>query len=264
MMPAAFSPLLAAARQHLGKGKKNVFSLSKSLHLAAEVLAVDSGLKPAFLYDHSSAGIIQLQDYLHELHFIGFIQHHLHLLDISDNIILVNVENTVSNLESSWLRKRVVDISSSLTSPVVCEPGHPREIEGHILELLHHLTMFGNGTPGTISTGTISNPKWNLCTIFGLLLGYPVPYWFDTDKGFENCLALTPLRIFTVQVLCPKISDTMQFKLYSFSVPDSLHLSLKEHMDVWNEKLKNAFSRQRCFTDLSLNSHVTVLAAVAL
>lgn len=267
-MSAAFSPLLiAAAQRHLGTGKKkNYFPPSISLNLATEILAVDCGLKPAFLYDHSTAGIVPLRNFLQELQLIGWIKHHVHLLDIVDNIIVVNLENAVLNLESALHRNAVafVDASTGQTSPTVCEPCHSEEIKEHVFELLSHLTLFRNGEPGTVSVGAINCQEWNLCTIFGVLLGYPASYWFDTRKGFENCLALTPLRVFSADVSCLKISDSMRFQVYSFSVPEELHHCLREYLISWNENLKNAFSKQNCFANLSVSSRLTVLTAVAL
>ncbi|XP_069094736.1 UPF0739 protein C1orf74 homolog [Pleurodeles waltl] len=266
-MSEAFSPLLiAAAQRHLGTGKKKIFPPSTSLNLAAEILAVDCGLKPAFLYDYNTAGIVPLCNFLQELQLMGWIKHHVHLLDIADNFIVVNVENAVLNLESALHRNGVafVDVSTGQTSPTVCEPCHSEEIKGHIFELLSHLTLFKNGKPGSVSVGAINCQEWNLCTIFGLLLGYPASYWFDTVKGFENCLALTPLRVFSTDVSCLKISNSMQFQVYSFSVPEELHHYLREYLNSWNENLKLAFSKQNCFADLSVNSRLAVLTAVAL
>ncbi|XP_009866184.1 PREDICTED: UPF0739 protein C1orf74 homolog, partial [Apaloderma vittatum] len=105
---------------------------------------------------------------------------------------------------------------------------------------------------------------WNLCTVVGVLLGYPAAYAFTAGEGAENCLALTPLRVFTVQASCPRIRDGLRVQIYSFSVPESLCTELKGVLDAWRDELEEAFSMQSDFVDLCVASEVVTLPAVAL
>lgn len=57
---------------------------------------------------------------------------------------------------------------------------------------------------------------WNLSTLFGILLGYPLVYWFSSLQD-ENCLSGEDLTVFSV--VCESSTPV------SFSIPNSvLHL----------------------------------------
>ncbi|XP_010135993.1 PREDICTED: UPF0739 protein C1orf74 homolog, partial [Buceros rhinoceros silvestris] len=115
-----------------------------------------------------------------------------------------------------------------------------------------------------VSFSEVVPAGWNLCTVVGVLLGYPAVYTFAVEDGAENCLALTPLRVFTVQASCPRIRDGLRIQIYSFSIPESLCVELKEVLDAWSYELKAAFSAQNDFVDLCVASEVVSLPAVAL
>ncbi|XP_010081632.1 PREDICTED: UPF0739 protein C1orf74 homolog [Pterocles gutturalis] len=80
----------------------------------------------------------------------------------------------------------------------------------------------------------------------------------------ENCLALTPLRVFTVQASCRRIKDGLRVQVYSFSIPESLCAELEEVLGAWCDDLREAFSAQSDFVDLCISSEVVSLPAVAL
>ncbi|XP_008944528.1 PREDICTED: UPF0739 protein C1orf74 homolog, partial [Merops nubicus] len=117
---------------------------------------------------------------------------------------------------------------------------------------------------GSVSSSEVVPAGWNLCTVVGVLLGYPAAYAFATEDDTENCLALTPLRVFTVQASCPRIRDGLRVQIYSFSIPESLCAELREALGAWQEELTEAFSTQSDFVDLHIASEVVSLPAVAL
>uniref|UniRef100_U3KJJ9 CA074 protein n=2 Tax=Ficedula albicollis TaxID=59894 RepID=U3KJJ9_FICAL len=113
-----------------------------------------------------------------------------------------------------------------------------------------------------VTASEVSPGDWNLCTVAGVLLGYPAVYTFA--RGAENCLALTPLRVFTAQAACPRIKDGLRVRICSFSVPESLCAQLGDALDAWCHELREAFSAQTDFVDLCISSEVVSLPAVAL
>ncbi|XP_010192257.1 PREDICTED: UPF0739 protein C1orf74 homolog, partial [Mesitornis unicolor] len=127
---------------------------------------------------------------------------------------------------------------------------------------LAHLGATEAASP--VSCSEVVPTGWNLCTVVGVLLGYPAAYAFSIEEDTENCLALTPLRVFTVQASCPRIKDSLRVQIYSFSIPESLCTELKEVLDAWCDDLKEAFSAQSDFVDLCISSEVVSLPAVAL
>ena len=95
--------LVAAAQQTLGMGKRRGPPRAVCLHLAGEVLAVARGLKPALLYDCSSAGAPEIQSYLEKLRGLGFPTQGLHVLEIAENSLIVHPEYVCRHLEQVLL-----------------------------------------------------------------------------------------------------------------------------------------------------------------
>ncbi|XP_075052329.1 UPF0739 protein C1orf74 homolog isoform X2 [Mixophyes fleayi] len=252
--------LHSAAKNHL-KGLKRSFALK----LAAEILSVDCGLKPCFLYDFSAAGKLQIQAYLQELQQMGFIKGPLHVLNMSETILIIRVSRAVSCL-STLLQSQdlhVMDVSAWLQQPKIFNQDQLCHIRCHLLDLLTYLRPYLDEQPGTISLGDIICPEWNLCTMFGFLLHYPAVYWFDTTKNFENCLSLIPLKRFIVQTTCSKI-DLHTMQMYSFTIPESIYFSLQLPLQAWSKDLRHMFHGQDHFTDLEILTETVILPAVAL
>ncbi|NXS23274.1 CA074 protein, partial [Mystacornis crossleyi] len=148
--------------------------------------------------------------------------------------------------------------------PALCAPAEARAVRRHLAALLGHLRDAEAASAEPVTASEVVPSDWNLCTVAGVLLGYPAVYTFASAEGAENCLALTPLRVFTAQASCPRIKDGLRVQIYSFSVPESLCAELKEVLDAWCQELKEAFSAQDDFVDLCISSEVVSLPAVAL
>ncbi|KAG9485510.1 UPF0739 protein C1orf74 homolog [Eleutherodactylus coqui] len=252
--------LHSAAKQHL-KGCKR----SSALRLAAEILAVDCGLKTSFLYDFGAADILQIQRYLKELHQIGFIQGPLHILDMEGTVLIINVPRTASYLTmlQNSGELHVIDVSATLEYPEMFAQDRLWRIQSQLSDLLTHLTPYQTELPGTISVADIASTEWNLCTMFGFLLHYPAVYWFDTTKNFENCLSFTPLKRITVESTCCQIG-LHKLQVYSFTIPESVCQNLQPLLQAWTERLKHEFDGQSHFTDLKVIMETVMLPAVAL
>ena len=121
-MSAPSPRLLVAAAQHtLGVGTRRGPPRAVCLRLAAEVLAVARGLKPALLYDCGSAGAAELQSYLEELRGLGFPTQGLHILEIAENSLIVHPERVRRHLEQVLLGSiAFVDVSGSQPYPAIC------------------------------------------------------------------------------------------------------------------------------------------------
>ncbi|XP_015260869.1 PREDICTED: UPF0739 protein C1orf74 homolog, partial [Gekko japonicus] len=262
--------LLAAAQRHLRAGgrkktKERGLSRPSCLQLAGEVGAVAAGLKPAFLYDYSPAGPAQVLRYLRQLQALGGGAlggggGRLHVLSLADHVLVVNVDVAVRRLEALLLAEDTVvsfvDVSAARTSPALCSAPDVEAIRGHLSEILSHLKALaagggGDPSPRALSSSSSSSSSalfsadWNLCTLFGVLLGYPAAYSFPArEEGLGNCLALTPLRVFTVHATCRRISQDLRVRLYSFSVPEDLYSLLKAGIDAWCETLQDASSQR--------------------
>ncbi|XP_065554638.1 UPF0739 protein C1orf74 homolog [Lathamus discolor] len=259
--------LVAAAREELGAGARRRLPAGRALQLAGEVLAVAAGLKPALLYDCGAAGPGELRRYLERLREAGLAPRRIHVLSVEGSALLL--------LHPGLARRRLaavlgahpapfVDVSAGRQCPVLCGPAQAEAIRGHLETLLAHLSAAEAASAGPVSSSEVVPAGWNLCTVVGVLLGYPAAYTFCTEESTENCLALTPLRVFTAQASCPRIKDGLGVQIYSFSIPESLCGELEEALDAWCEELKEAFGAQSDFVGLCISSEVVSLPAVAL
>ncbi|XP_040472978.1 UPF0739 protein C1orf74 homolog [Falco naumanni] len=258
--------LVAAAREELGAGARRRLPAGRALQLAGEVLAVAAGLKPALLYDCGAAGPAELRRYLARLREAGLAPGRLHLLGAEGSALVLHPGLARRRL-AAVLRARpapFMDVSAGRRCPALCGPAEAEAIRGHLATLLAHLGAAEAASAGPVSSSEVVPAGWNLCTIVGVLLGYPAAYAFSMEEGTENCLALTPLRVFTVQASCPRIRDGLRVQIYSFSIPESLCVELKEVLDAWCDELKEAFRAQSDFVGLCISSEVVSLPAVAL
>ncbi|NXL30848.1 CA074 protein, partial [Glaucidium brasilianum] len=258
--------LVAAAREELGAGSRRRLPAARALQLAGEVLAVAAGLKPALLYDCGAAGPAELRRYLVRLREAGLAPRRLHLLGAEGSALLLHPGLAQRRLVAvlSAHPAPFMDVSVGRPCPALCGPEEAEVIRGHLATLLAHLKAAEATSAGPVTSSEVVPAGWNLCTIVGVLLGYPAAYTFAMEEGARNCLALTPLRVFTAQASCPRIRDGLGVQIYSFSIPESLCAELKEVLDAWCDELKGAFSAQSDFVDLCISSEVVSLPAVAL
>lgn len=255
--------LVAAAQQTLGIGKRRCPPRATCLRLAGEVLAVAHGLKPAVLYDCNSAGVLALQSYLEELQGLGFLKPGLHILEIGENNLIANPEYACQRLQQTLLGTvAFVDVSCSQPHPSVRSLDQLPDLKSLVADISTRFQGLQEDASLGVSYSKLHSSDWNLCTVFGILLGYPVSYTFDLNQGDDNCLAMTPLRVFTARISW--LPGQPPILLYSFSVPESLFPALRNFLSAWEKELKTRFRVQNAFANLSISSEVVTLPAVAL
>jgi len=96
-----------------------------------------------------------------------------------------------------------------------------------------------------------SEVDWNLCTIFGILLGYPTVYWFNTN---QDCKSLNNQDILLVTL---KFQHTTA---HSFSVPYKLfkeHQQLKTSVTNWTITLCG-YEIKNISSDFIINESVII------
>ncbi|XP_037535260.1 UPF0739 protein C1orf74 homolog [Nematolebias whitei] len=250
---------VAAARKCLSVGRKSL-SVSQSLDLAAQVSAVSLGLKPALLYDSNGASVAQVQQYLSSLQSLQLASESLLILDLNGNSLIVNAGAVRSNME----QVAVVDVCHSLDKPAISEAqrrGLGSVMEG-LLQLLEGFQQLHE--PGKPLCIQEKCEEWNLCTVFGVLLGFPVTYWFDQAESFENCLSMTPLMVVTASATWQAGGTGHRCRLYSFSVPAALQEETQSELENWRLRLLERFEQQNVLKDLSISRSTVTLPSVTL
>lgn len=254
---------VAAARRCLRVGRKSL-STSQSLDLAAQVTAVDLGLKPALLYDGNGAGVEQVQRYLSDLQSVGLLSGSLLTVELAGNSVVINVSAVSSHLERALTDCSVagVDVGSSLERPFMADPQTQlKSTLQHLQRLVGDLRLQQPQQPFRVGSRSAG---WNLCTVFGLLLGYPVVYCFDQTESFENCLSMTPLTLTTASVRWRADGAGHTCCLYSFSVPAALQKETWPVMENWKLQLQEKVEQQSIFNDLTIALSTVTLPAVCL
>lgn len=256
---------VAAARKHLCVGRTRP-SEHRSVDLAAQVLAVDLGLKPALLYDSNGASAEQLQLYLRSLQASRLVSDSILTLDLNGNALIVHPVTVISNLEQVLHGEgvAVIDVCPSLEQPTVTEP-LTAALRSTTQDLL--LCLRGCEQPREAEKPLCVGKKceeWNLCTVFGLLLGYPVTYWFDQTKSFENCLSMTPLMVTTAAATWQTEAAGHTCRLYSFSVPEVLREETRSNFNYWKLRLQERFQKQDVLQSLTVCQTTVTLPSVCL
>lgn len=254
---------VAAARKCLSAGRKSL-SVPQSLDLAAQVSAVGLGLKPALLYDSNGAGADQVQRYLSSLQSSQLVSKSLLTLDLNGNSLIVNPLTVRSNVEQliGDGNVAVIDVCHSLEKPAVADPHQLKSTAHDLLLLLRGLEHLKEAEkPHYVGE---KSEEWNLCTVFGLFLGYPVTYWFDQTKSFENCLSMTPLTVTTASATWQTDTAGHRCCLYSFSVPAVLLKEIQPALENWRLRLQERFQQQNVLKDLTICQSTVTLPSVCL
>lgn len=256
---------VCAARKYLSAGRKSL-SVPQSLDLAAQVLAVDLGLKPALLYDTNAAHARQVQQYLSSLQSAQLVSKSLLTLDFDGTVVIANPLAVRSNIGLLLANDgvAVIDVRHSLDQPAVV-----RNLQGAVTSTAQGLLLVledlerleGTDSPQYVPE---TSKQWNLCTVFGLLLGFPATYWFDQTASHENCLALTPLLLTTASAVWQAGATSHRFCLYSFSVPAALLQELQSRLGRWTMRLRDGFEKQHVLKDLEICHNTVILPSVCL
>lgn len=246
-----------------GKKKRQIAN-SLCLDIAVQIIAVDLGLKPAFLYDLNGARVEQIHRYVSTLQKAGVLTTTLQIFSINGSCLVVNL-NLMKEHLSEVLKKEslfTVDVCSWKEQPSLL---FMHSSTKHMIkDMLEFIMDKEDLHPSVSVVGEELYDQWNLCTLFGILLGYPVSYWFDQSQSFENCLSMTPLMVNKVWV-CWTVCDTKHSTcLYSFSVPEVLCADVDTYIKNWVGRLRNRFCRQTVLTELSISKETVILPTVAL
>lgn len=254
---------VAAARKCLSARRKSL-SVPQSLDLAAQVSAVDLGLKPALLYDSNGTNTERVQQYLSSLQSSQLVSKSLLTMDLSGNTLIVNPVSVRSNLER-LLRDSgvvVINVCHSLEKPAIADRGELKSIAQELLLLLREFEQLKEAEK-PLYVGEKSE-EWNLCTVFGLLLGYPVTYWFDQTHSFENCLSMTPLMVTKASATWRADTAGHACCLLSFSIPAALHKQTQSNLEDWKLRLQERFQQQHVLKDLTVCQTTVTLPSVCL
>lgn len=217
------------------------------------------GYKPAYLWDANEPTERAVSECLR--HCRANSDSVVKALQLGRDVLLCNVAETQRRLADRGHGVKFVDVSAKLRSPAVLT-SLPAGVDSMLASLERILAQMA--TPPRESDATVSAEYpcavWNLCTAFGVLLGYPVVYWFDGGADAGNCLAMEELNVVRVRASrqsAPTVKDGGD-EVYSFSFPLRLSAELGPHVDAWWEELSskardlNRVDEVRCYPVVAL------------
>ena len=204
--------------------------------LSLNLSFICKGIKPGLLWDLGKINVKMLLE-------LRVILQDIFVLDFSGDYFVSSrkcFNKHFQNLESNF--PFVIDISNNLTEPRIATTETENKIRKDFRTLVSHI----NGSDEDVIEIDVGDYS-NVTTMFGLLLGYPVVYYYDT--GIEgNCLSNRDLTVYKIgsQNLWP----------ISFSVPTNL--LPQTSIPDWLDKLRTSFS------DLDIKSESVNLPFVAM
>ncbi|KAL1430265.1 hypothetical protein MTO96_015145 [Rhipicephalus appendiculatus] len=161
-----------------------------------------------------------------------------------DDVLVCNVPETLRRLQD--VAFRFVDVSVRLPAPTA--PASPPVGVLAMLSSLERRLAEMAATPSRCDDKLAylePDREWNLCTAFGVLLGYPVVYWFEGGADAGNCLAMEELNVVRVRSSMATVGSpegvrqtTASDDVYSFSYPAALDGELRPHVDAWWQRLR--------------------------
>jgi hypothetical protein len=154
----------------------------------------------------------------------------------------------------------VVVVSGNLNQPIMCITDDIRSIVNATLQTVKHCLQEQLHSCCENVLNIEPGPSVNQTTLYGLLLGYPVVYWYtDTyHTGHNTCLSLVPMTVTKAKLV---ESSSHQHVIYSFTVPQFLHHQCQQLIEHWTKQLTAATCLHNAYSVLIYNEialHSTV------
>ncbi|XP_045166217.2 UPF0739 protein C1orf74 homolog [Mercenaria mercenaria] len=234
--------------------------------LMVDITAVDIGIKPGYLYDIGQPNGEKIKELLQDLKQQHLIKNNLNVLEIGMDCLIVNVEELRKSAYFSDCNETLIDVSGSKNKPCIrSDKSTASGIKEELDKIIDVLDC------NKVKLLPHCYPSCNVSSLFGMVLNYPVVYWYDNlDGKGDNCLSmekLTSVKVDCLQKNGPKPKSVTKIDrhcLYSFSYPSCLNSVCRPFVDQWFAQLKDRVQHQMVFTDVEITFEEIVLEAVCL
>lgn len=239
--------------KHLGRKMR-----SKYKEILYNLLIVNNNIKPGYLFDCGCVNAKSLAGLIQDLYSLKMIQNPLNILTVGLDFVIINQNYMLMFLEDKNSLPKCVNVSASLKKPKLMKDN---KIVVSAREIIR-----SNLSEGLVSIVELSVLDFNVTSLFGVLLGYPVVYWYNTeDDKTENCLSLEPLRLIEVRGYFHSNEQTLNssfHQIYSFSIPECVFEELDFNAIKWFENLKRSVKWEILFDDIELIEKTVTLPVV--
>ena len=224
--------------QHLVKKHFGKRICKYAEELKWNIHSVDSGIKISYLVDCCVLETRSAQAFLKDILERGLIKQSLIIIEIEHCVFISSKDSLMTALDNLLKSPCIlVDVSQEQKSPQLFSDFQCRDILHSVLQELSPQLM--EGTSENINTVHLGD-NINRSTVYGLLLGYPVVYWYSDILRAEHCLQMVPLNVVTVTASKEQSSHI----IYSFSYPNSFEEIIRPAVDSWFEKIKTFVSEE--------------------
>ncbi|XP_031548788.1 UPF0739 protein C1orf74 homolog [Actinia tenebrosa] len=238
-------------RKHLGKPFQKHYD-----SLMMDIILICIGLKPSLLFDYCFIDPIKVVHLLEDLHKSGMTTLVLDVVVLGQDFFITDINVLLKAMNKNLKLKSfsLIDVTGNLEQPRAVTEEIETTVCRQIGDLLIQLDQKSHlpGIPEEHFYNVDLQEEWNLSTMFGFLLCYPVIYWFDS-KYQSNCLSLVPLLLHRAYLKLPLHVNYDLFKtfeefankllkkanprdlkiLYSFSFPEQLNSVVEIHVQNW-------------------------------
>jgi len=193
----------------------------KSEELSLNIWLLKNNMKPCVLLDFCQVQPKQFNNIAKEI-----LGENGMLLKLGSDYLLCNWECLFTHLSNIMTSPPVI-LDITTRKPFKILENYPESI----LNFIQHLRQVIVEKPSTFIDFSDINEEINLCTIFGILLDFPVVYYFQTDKEMTS-LNNEDLTVVSLQFISRKVT--------SYSVPRSVYLHstrIQQSVQNWVTRL---------------------------
>ncbi|XP_054713243.1 UPF0739 protein C1orf74 homolog [Uloborus diversus] len=237
------------------------------LNVLFNLQAVDKEIKPCYLWDAFPADISEVKLYLNELYSSGQISKSLNAFLVNDTIFVTRFENLKTQLDNLGAKKvKVIDVSKENVMPIILPAEEKSKVLKSVMKNVH--TLLSSLTDPDSCDKEVKNadvPICNITTLYGVLVGYPVLYWYSLQSHNSDftCLSMVPLKVYKVMSNFSS-SDFSGFgasvsqsarELFSFSIPENVSNKTESLVNEWFDSLlKKCSDTKFCKLEIMQNS----------
>lgn len=201
--------------------------------LAQQLFFIGRGAKTGFVWDIGLMRAEMANDLLDKLRAAKLVQDTLIVFIIGEDFGLVDIRAIASLKFDDFC---FINISKSLSLPNVVSESckESSKIQNMFTEVCHQI---GSSQLGQICTMHLDPNSVCFPAVFGILIGYPIIYWYDSAVSDGNCLSGLDLEVFQVGLVSGEMSDNKIIPTISFSIPSCVALdgSVRRRLDAWNK-----------------------------
>lgn len=242
------------------------------------IQAVDKKLKPSYLWDAFAADASEIKLYVEELYFLNLVDHKLNVICIDGTMFVTLYDSLKLYLDTfTFANIDIINVSKTVSVPSIVTMEEKIEILKPIIKCWREiLDNLYNGNANYAKN--IDYKACNPSTLFGMLLGYPVLYWFShqsPDSEF-TCLSMLPLKVHRIvttislpssyaekYVNCKKHVPEYH-ELFKFSIPDNVSQQTDSLVNSWFHSLLCKSQSNAIFSNLNIKTDIISLPSVSM